>query len=195
MFEEWNDKIVQALLDDNRGGGGLSPTSSECSDEEIIKEELETLESWARVVDHDAKSDRVRYWCFKIPAILGAASTSVFEAFSYGWAVIAFGVLATVCAAIDAADSGGLLHNVHRRAANEIFLLRDRVRTNWDIIALQYGDTKSMSGREQESVKLMTMIKNEKDRIKEYLMVAEASLDNKPHSRNNDVRSERGGTY
>ncbi|MDK9704788.1 MAG: hypothetical protein OEL20_16800 [Sulfuritalea sp.] len=122
--------------------GGSSSISDQRSDEEIVKEHLSDLAKWALDNNRDARNDAIRYWLFKFPAIVCAASTAALESFGYGSAVSIFGVIATICIAIDAAFPGGLLHNTHRQAANEISLLRDKVKIEWDSTVIQYRDVK-----------------------------------------------------
>lgn len=160
------------------GGGG----GSNRSDEEVIRGQLDSLSAWALANNADARHDRRRYWLFKIPAIVCAASTSALEAFGFGAVVILLGVVAAVCIAIDAAYPGGLLHNTHRRAANELSLLVDRVQTEWDEITVAWRDAstpEALQERTEALRALLKMLQDEKSRINQYLTAGEASLDTK----------------
>ena len=171
------------------GGGGTETTapliSTLQSDAEIIQGQIESLRAWAFANDKDARSDRRRYWLLKIPAIIFAASTSALETFGFHSAVILVGVVSAVCVAIDAAYPGGLLHNIHRQASNEIFLLADMVRLEWEKITVEFRDVSNPEGvleRKARVQRILSTVQEEKKRINDYLTAAEASLDKKRNS-------------
>lgn len=176
--------IASAPVGRGGGRGAAGPSRVDLqSDAEIIQGQIETLRAWAYANDNDAKNDRRRYWLLKIPAIIFAASTSALEAASFHSAVIVLGILSAVCVAIDAALPGGLLHNSHRKAANEIFLLADSLKTDWDNLTIQFRDAsaaQSEAKRAERLMEILMQVQNEKRRINDELTAAEASLDKKP---------------
>lgn len=185
-----NSRIVTfAPIDLGGGGGGgddnsatPSSSSTQKSDEAIIQELIKGLRSWAVANDGDAKHDRFSYWALKVPAFALAAGTSALETFGFHSAVIVMGVVSAMCIAIDAAYPHGLLYNIHRQAANEIFLLEARVNLEWNKVVIQFRGVSTAEGIENHkarTLEILTMVESETQRINDYLTAGEASLDKK----------------
>lgn len=162
---------MRDIGDGGGGYGGGGPTA-----DAVIKQQLESLNQWAIANERDATKDRRRFWFFKLPAILCAASTAALETLGLGQVVVILGVISAICIAIDAIYPGGLLYNTHRRAANDIFQLREKVKTDWDKVLLAYPDSNAPE-RNKEAQDILTALEEKKQRIHEYITVAEASLD------------------
>lgn len=140
----------------------------------IINEQLKILEEYAGYNLGQAKKDRLRFWAFKLPALLCAASTAAFEALGTGSAVIVLGVISAICIGIDAAWPGGMLHDVHLRAARETRRLQQTVLTEWRKAYLQ--SPKSSKSLQATASELLSTIQKERQRIDKYVTDAEASL-------------------
>jgi hypothetical protein len=139
--------------------------------EVIIKEQLDFLSKWADSNSDFAKKDRFRYWVLKVPALVSTVSVSALEAFGYGQTVILAGVIAAFCVGIDAAFPGGQLHNIHKRATNEIRRLQHDVLTKWR--QAQLGPKEELVSAAQAILK---DIQENRARIDTYVTEAEASL-------------------
>ena len=176
------DSIVSSQKIDVRHEGAAGALASPQSDKnstspdfgaEIIQEEVQQVQRWARANNRDARRDRIHFWMLKIPAILGGLGASALDAFGYGPVVIILGFVTAACVAIDGLYPRGRLFNVHRRAANELFSLQDQLATKRNAIRLQTPDIV----RQRELLSsLLVEIEKEKRRISQYLTVAEASL-------------------
>lgn len=142
----------------------------------VVKEQMEFLSKWYDINAGAAKKDRTRYWVLKIPALLSTVSVSALESFGYGKAVIVLGVVAAFCVGIDAAFPGGQLHNIHRKAANEILRLQHEVITKWR--QAQLGPDEGLVSAAQSILKDIQVAR---ERIDTYVTEAEASLGKAGH--------------
>jgi hypothetical protein len=139
--------------------------------EVIIAEQLNFLSKWHDINATFAKNDQYRYWALKIPALISSVSVSAFEAFGYGQAVILLGVVTAFCVGIDAVFPGGQLHNIHKRAANEIRRLQHDVLTKWRQVQLG-PDSEIVNGAQE----VLRLVQENRERIDTYVTEAEASL-------------------
>jgi len=139
--------------------------------EAIMEEQLKILSEWADTNSNFAEKDRFRYWVLKVPALVSTVSVSALEAFGYGQAVIVSGVLAAFCVGIDAAFPGGQLHNIHKRATNEIRRLQQDVLTKWR--QAQLGPAEELVSATHAILK---DIQENRAKIDTYVTEAEASL-------------------
>lgn len=166
--------VLEAPMRDGWGGSGGGVSSGRSTDQ-IIQEHLESLAKWAEDNYRDSRFDLYRYWSFKIPAIMCSVSTSALGALGYKTLTVILGIVSTFCIAIDAVYPGGVLHNTHRRAANEISALRDRLKTVWDQIIVEHQDGDSPKKREAV-IEILSIVSKEKGRINTYLTAAEAGV-------------------
>jgi hypothetical protein len=146
-------------------------------DDATISSELVLLERWAKDNRRDADRDRTRFWALKLPAIVCAATISALEGFGYHAAVSILGAASAICVACDAAFPGGLLHNVHKRAFNELRKHALAVKTKWDIA--RYSTSAGTPERRDAVVSILVFSEQERSRISDYITVAEASLGEK----------------
>jgi hypothetical protein len=137
----------------------------------VVQEQLQFLSKWHDINAAPAKKDLSRYWVLKVPALLSTVSVSAFEAFGYGQVVIVMGVVAAFCVGIDAAFPGGQLHNIHKRAANEIRRLQHDVITKW-----RHAQLGSRNGLAPAAQALLSEIQAVRAKIDTYVTEAEASL-------------------
>ena len=142
--------------------------------ERAIAEELQMLEKWAQGNRRDAEKDRARFWALKLPAIICAAAISGLEGFGMHTAVSFLGVISAICVACDALMPRGLLHNVHRRAFNELRFVAQTLKKSWDIA--KYETTADSPERKAAIVAALKLSQSECVRINDYITAAEASL-------------------
>jgi hypothetical protein len=134
-----------------------------------LREQLIDLESWAQGNRRDAKWDTVKFWALKIPAIVVSAGSGVFAYFKPAVAVVG-GAIASLCVLIGALNPGGALRNAHLRAFNDLRILQDRMKSDWQIGYLRNED------REGLGAEIIEGAKKEKKRIGDDLTLAETAL-------------------
>lgn len=145
---------------------------SELSD--YLEKQLSLLENYAVSNLRQSRRDRWRFWLLKIPAIVCAAGTSAFELLDIGRLVPIFGIISAACVAIDAAWPGGMLHNLHLRAARETRRLEHEILTEWQKTQLEAGQSPGQLHR--KVVELLDLIKKERNRIDTYVTLGEITL-------------------
>ena len=146
----------------------------------IIETELDQLKTWAKNNELDARKDKRNFWALKIPAIVGGLSISALDYFGYGSAVIVVGLITSICVAIDGVHPRGSLYNVHKKAANELYGLQDKLGSQLDQLRIKHHDLDNEQCRTDASLLLMN-IQKEKDRINKYITSVEAGLDLRLH--------------
>jgi hypothetical protein len=134
-----------------------------------LREQLMDLETWAQGNRRDAKWDAVKFWALKIPAIVVSAGSGVFAYFKPAVAVVG-GALASLCVLIDALNPGGALRNAHLQAFNELRILQERMKSQWQVGFLRHED------RELLAAKIIEGASKEKERINAAITIAETSL-------------------
>jgi hypothetical protein len=140
----------------------------------ILQVHVTNLFDYAKANERDARQDNINYWALKAPAIVGAAAASAFEAFGVGAAVIVLATVAAICSAVDAARPRGLLHNVHRKAANEASLAGTALQAGWHLIQIECAN--DPDARRTRAADLLREAQAERQRISSYVTAAEASL-------------------
>ena len=140
----------------------------------IIDVQVKNLFDFAKINDRDARRDGFNYWALKIPAIVGAAAATAFEAFGYGSVVIVLATLVAICTALDGARPRGLLHNVHRKASNEASLAGTTLQSGWHLVQLECAD--QLDEKRVRAADLLRAAHAERQRITDYVTAAEASL-------------------
>ncbi len=135
-----------------------------------LQEQLRGLETWAQANRRDSKWDAIKFWSLKIPAIVVAAGSGVSAYYELkGLAVIA-GAVASLCVLIDALNPGGALRNAHLRAFNELRILQERMKSQWQVGFLRHEDADLLAAEIIEGAT------KEKDRINDAITIAETSL-------------------
>lgn len=140
----------------------------------IIDVQVKNLFDFAKINDRDARRDSFNYWALKIPAIVGAAAATAFEAFGFGSVVIVLATLVAICTALDGARPRGLLHNVHRKASNEASLAGTTLQSGWHLVQLECAD--QLDEKRVRAADLLRAAHAERQRITDYVTAAEASL-------------------
>lgn len=136
-----------------------------------LKDQLTGLEKWAKANRRDSQRDAFKFWALKIPAIVVSAGSGVSAYFNlHSMAVIA-GAVASLCVLIDALNPGGALRNAHLRAFNELRILQERMKSDWQVGFLRHDEDLNLL-----AARIIESAKKEKDRINAFLTDAEASL-------------------
>lgn len=157
----------------------------------IVEKHLRQIVVWAEKNRRDATTDRIKYWMFKLPALLCATAGSVLEAYHRHDFVLILTAVATVCIGVDSIRPRGQLHNAHMRAWHELSHLASRVELELDRIQLSAAaldDTEWVSKLDD----LLATIAREEARVEAYLATAEAALGELPATATNTpVSKER----
>ena len=175
---ELNAKPEKSISDGSSGNrvadsSRSASVQSEINPEDFIQNQLDVLEEWIGRNSKMARRDSIRYWIFKIPAIICTVSVTAFEVFGYGQVNVVLGVVAAFCVAVDAAFPGGQLHNAHKRAANEARRLQHNAIGKW-----QKAQLDTNVSLEEAARTIIDYIQRERTRIDKYVTDAEASLGN-----------------
>ena len=152
----------------------LASTASSRADEALINQ-IETLVDWGKQNRREARNDKIKYWCFKLPALVCATGSSVLEWHNFHGMVVILSAVAALCIAIDSALPRSHLHNVRKRAehdllrlANEMAIERDKINSSHPPL-----DDSQLSDRVHS---LLDKITAERARVSTYLKEAEAAL-------------------
>jgi hypothetical protein len=125
----------------------IGSPSERFSPERALAEQLATLDSWARRNERDRLLVSLRFWLLKLPAFVGAAASSVLQAFGFGREVIVLGALVAMAIAIDASLSGPT-QSAYHRAIQEIRNLQNSVKLKWDKVRILHPDPKDAARTE-----------------------------------------------
>jgi hypothetical protein len=104
----------------------------------------------------------------------GAAAATTCAAFGYGSVVIVLAALAAICIAVDGARPAGLLHNVHRKAANEARRAAATLQAGWHLVQLECDG--HLDQKRSRAAGLLRTAHAERQRIINYVTAAEAGL-------------------
>lgn len=132
--------------------------------------ELEELEEWANLNARDAKRDSVRFWVFKIPAILASSCAGAFGYFGLEAATVVSGAIGSICVLVDGVNPGGRLRNVHVRAVHDLRQLQNEVKGKLRYAAPVQSDWGEVTNAISE------LVHTERRRIGGYLREAESAL-------------------
>ena len=167
---------VKGLLNDQSAVSAKAYTFHELDVK--IEEQYRHLREYSDQADKEALVDKVKYWTLKIPAIVASALAGIFGALHLDIAVIVSACVGTLAATIDSIYPRGMLHNVHRRAANDLALFASKIRTEWQAACVQCD--RSPDQLKPIFAKALTDANGERERVQTYVTAAEASLDAKP---------------
>jgi len=104
---------------------------------------LRHLEEWALANKRDARIDTLKFWSFKLPAIIGAGIAGITGNIHTSPAVLSvIGLLSAVFIALDGIVRPGRLHKVHTRAFHDIRSLQRSILHQCEIAQLE-GKAKS----------------------------------------------------
>jgi hypothetical protein len=135
-----------------------------------LREQLMDLETWAQGNRRDARWDTLKFWGLKIPAIVVSAGSGVSAYFKVDSVAVIGGAVASLCVLIDALNPGGALRNAHLRAFNDLRILQNRMKSEWQVGFLHNEDPKSLAA------KIIEGATKEKERINDAITNAETSL-------------------
>lgn len=128
------------------------------------------LETWALANRRDSRWDTIKFCALKIPAIAVSAGSGVAAYFKLDSLAVIAGAVASLCVLIDALNPGGALRNAHLRAFNELRILQERMRSQWQVGSLRSED------RELLAARIIEGASKEKERINAAITIAETSL-------------------
>jgi hypothetical protein len=134
-----------------------------------LKLQLIDLESWALANRRDSRRDAIRFWSLKIPAMVVSAGSGIAAYIKPSVALVA-GAVAGMCVLIDSLNPGGALRNTHLRAFNDLRILQERMKSQWQVGFLRHED------HELLAAKIIEGATKEKERINKAITDAEASL-------------------
>jgi hypothetical protein len=135
-----------------------------------LREQLMDLETWAQANRRDAKWDTVKFWGLKIPAIVVSAGSGVSAYFKVDSVAVIGGAVASLCVLIDALNPGGALRNAHLRAFNDLRILQNRMKSEWQVGFLLNEEPKPLAA------KIIDGAKKDKARINDDITLAETAL-------------------
>ena len=98
---------------------------------------ISELDTWATLNERDVRRDTIRFWAFKLPAIVSSASAGVLALEHLGTIAAILAAIASACVLIDAVNPGGQLRNAHLRAVFDLRELEYDVVNNWRIGSLK----------------------------------------------------------
>jgi hypothetical protein len=130
---------------------------------------IEGLRAWADANQKDARRDSIKFWSLKGPAILVAGSSGLLSTLHLPVTVaIIFGLIGSMCVALDGVIRPGFLHKTHIRAVHDLLLLADNIRSQWNISYL--------SGRHsgQDAAQILDHAEKKKQEIARYLKAEES---------------------
>ena len=74
---------------------------------------ISELDTWAALNERDVRRDTIRFWAFKLPAIISSASAGVLALEHLVTIAAILAAVASACVLIDAVNPGGQLRNAH----------------------------------------------------------------------------------
>jgi hypothetical protein len=161
-------QVIAAMTD--AAASSAAPAEAALPPEIALQEQFTGLEAWAKANRRNSRWDAFRFWALKIPAIVVSAGSGVSAYFGLkGWAVIA-GAVASLCVLIDALNPGGSLRNAHLRAFNELRILQEGMKSEWQVGLLRDEKKGLLAARIIEGAA------KEKKRINDAITFAETSL-------------------
>lgn len=128
------------------------------------------LEEWAAANARDARRDTVRFWLFKLPAILSSAASGVLSLERLEVVAAVLAAVATVCVLIDAVNPGGQLRNAHTRAVHDLRDLEHFVLNEWRVGRLKGCEAGPLAA------KILQEAIERRERIARDLRAAETSF-------------------
>jgi len=147
---------------------GLNPgLSFQRSVEQIWKDQLSELETWARANQRHARNDTLAFWTLKAPAIIASASAGIWAHFGLTTVSAISGAVASVCVIVDGIHPRGMLRNTHLRATHDIRILISRMMSQFH----------SSTGEPENIVReIIRGAEGERVRIATYVQDAETAL-------------------
>jgi hypothetical protein len=135
-----------------------------------LSHQMRALRCWAESNRLLARSDLVKFWALKLPAILVSATAAVLAHLGLNDTSVVAGAMAAACGLIDGLNPRGAQRSCHLRAQNEINSLVVSMASQWRIGALRGEDANTLAAF------IIDQSECERKRISAYLNTAETSL-------------------
>ncbi len=145
----------------------------------VLLKQIQSIETWASRNAHEARADRLKYWCFKVPAFACTLCMSIFAWNGHSGMIVVLGAIAALCIAIDSAIPRRSVHNIHKRAEHDLLRLANEIDTELDKIGTHYPPLSDSQLADRVN-KILDTAKIERDRIGAYIKAAESALDDPP---------------
>ncbi|MGH9473142.1 MAG: hypothetical protein ACRD1M_10410 [Terriglobales bacterium] len=129
------------------------------------------LEPWAKANEADARSDKIRFWSLKGPAILSSVVSAATAAASHipSFVPVALGLIGSVCVAFDGLVRPGLLFKIHLKAFNEIRDLENSMQSRWSVALLEH------KGSDAIAADILAAREVQRSRVAAYIAAAETA--------------------
>jgi hypothetical protein len=131
---------------------------------------LDGLDRWATSNERDARNDAIRFWIFKIVAILSSSGSGVLTYLGWKFVNIVLAAAATVCVSLDGLYPGGTLRNAHLGAVHDLRDLEQNSLTEWRKGIANGEDQRKLEAR------ILGDIETERKKIEANLRQAETQL-------------------
>jgi hypothetical protein len=102
-------------------------------------EYLQQLKDWSDANAKDARRDAIKFWSFKIPAIVVATGSGLIASLHWPALVSAVtGLIGGFCVTLDGIVRPGAMLKTHQRAVFDLGILSNSMKRQWDIGTLQH---------------------------------------------------------
>jgi hypothetical protein len=150
------------------GGGGAAPAPA--VEPQQFRDQMAVIKNWSEANGKDARTDLLKYWGLKLPAILVSGSSALLAHFKLDDIAVIAGAVAAVCVLIDGLNPRGALRNVHKRAFNEISTLHASMAAQWRSGVLRHQNEDTLAAD------IIDQSESERARISAYITAAESAL-------------------
>lgn len=138
---------------------------------ELLKEQIDSINLWAKNNRSEAKWESFWFWALKVPVIVASAGYGLMLKLNLGSELALAGAVSAACVLIDGLYRPGNLRNFHHRAYFELRMLADDLSDQWNTALL-----KSDSDINSVAACLIENARRRKAQIAGYLADAEATL-------------------
>jgi len=108
---------------------------------------LQQLKVWADANAKDVRSDKIKLWSLKTPAIVAAASSGMIAALHWPSLVsAAAGFISGICVSLDGIMRPGAMLNTHKRAVHDLGILSNWITQEWDIGIFEQRNPNKLAG-------------------------------------------------
>ncbi len=152
----------------------IPPPSATALGEDDIPPQLRAfigeLEEWAEANERDVRRDTVRFWTFKLPAVVSSASAGLLALAHLEVVAAILAAVGSACVIIDAVNPGGQLRNAHLRAVYDLRELEHDATDKWRIGALKGTASSELAAEILEGARKV------RDKVASDLKAAETSF-------------------
>jgi hypothetical protein len=117
-----------------------------------MRQYIQGLESWALANKKDAQRDSLKFWSFKVPAIIAASVSGILGSLHLHPAIpILIGVVGGICVAFDGIVHPGKMRGFHIRALHDLRALENSIENQWNIASLRHINSNKLAAEMLES--------------------------------------------